>query len=160
MIRPASLILCLALAATPVFAESEEEEEGEGGFRTAVAANPTFQTECGSCHIAYPAGFLPARSWTAIMAGLDDHFGENATLDDKTRTEIEGYLTQNAADVQSGWGRRDPAPGATPLRISELSWFVREHGREVSNQMKTKAKSMSNCAACHQGAAQGAFEGD
>lgn len=160
MIRPASLILCLALAAPPVFAESEEEEEGEGGFRTAVAANPTFQTECGSCHIAYPAGFLPARSWTAIMAGLDDHFGENATLDDKTRAEIETYLTQNAADVQTGWGRRDPAQGTTPLRISELSWFVREHGREVSDRMKTKAKSMSNCSACHQGAAQGYFEDD
>lgn len=157
MFRPASLILCLALAATPVFAESEEEEEGEGGFRTAVAANPAFQAECGSCHIAYPAGFLPARSWTALMTGLDDHFGENATLDDKTRTEIESYLTANAAD--RSWGR-DPAPGVTPLRISDLSWFVREHGREVSDRMKTKAKSMSNCAACHQGAAQGIFEDD
>ena len=160
MIRPASLLLCLALAATPVHADSEEEEEGEGGARAGVATNAATQTECGSCHIAYQPGFLPARSWSAIMAGLDDHFGENAALDAKTRTEIERFLTANAADAQGGWGRRDPAPGATPLRISDLPWFTREHGREVSDRMKAKAKSMSNCAACHQGAAQGIYEDD
>ena len=160
MIRAATLILCLAFAAAPVFADSDEGEEGEGGFRAVTAMNAATQTECGSCHIAYPPGFLPTRSWTAIMAGLDDHFGENATLDAATRTEIETFLTANAADAQGGWGRRDPAPGATPLRISELPWFVREHGREVSDRMKAKAKSMSNCAACHQGAAQGIYEDD
>ena len=152
MIRPASLILCLALAISPACADS-----GEGEFRGGAVTNAAAQTECGSCHIAYQPGFLPARSWQAIMAGLDDHFGENATLDEATRTEIETYLTANAADTGRG---RDPAKGTTPLRISELPWFVREHGREVSERMKAKAKSMSNCVACHQGAAQGIYEDD
>lgn len=146
--------LAMAIIALPVFA-------GEGEYMRPVDDATTW-AECSDCHMAYPAGFLPARSWSAIMATLDDHFGENATLDEATRAEIETYLVANAADA----GGRTPgmlrgiAPDATPLRISELPWFIREHTGEVSPQMKEKAGSMSNCTACHRGAAQGRFEDD
>ena len=35
-----------------------------------------YQEECGACHFAYDARFLPARSWEKIMATLDKHFNE------------------------------------------------------------------------------------
>lgn len=146
--------LALAIIAAPAFA-------GEGEYMPPVD-HPMTVAECGACHMAYPAGFLPARSWVAIMATLDDHFGENAALDDASRAEIEAYLVANAADA-GGWAPgllRGVPPEATPLRISELPWFVREHREEVSPQMLRKAGSMANCTACHRAAQQGSFEDD
>ena len=61
---------------------------------TGVAAttSPLYLEECGSCHMAYPAGLLPVSSWRRIMANLDDHFGDNAELDAQTATQITDYL--------------------------------------------------------------------
>ena len=42
-----------------------------GGHKLAAATNAAWKSECGSCHVAYPPGLLPAASWRAIMAGLD-----------------------------------------------------------------------------------------
>ena len=146
--------LAVAISALPVFA-------GEGETMRPVD-HPATEAECSACHMAYPAGFLPARSWTAIMATLDDHFGENAAADDATRADIEAYLVANAADSggRTSGMMRSVAPDATPLRITELPWFVREHSDEVSPKMKQQAGSMANCNACHRGAAQGRFEDD
>ena len=146
--------LALAFLALPALADE--------GKRMSPVNHAAAQAECSACHLAYPAGFLPARSWIAIMATLDDHFGENAAVDEATRAEIEAYLVTNAADAT---GRisgmlRGVAPDTTPLRISELPWFIRAHSEEVSPQMKQKAGSMANCTACHRAAAQGSFEDD
>ncbi len=109
--------------------------------------------ECSACHLAYPAGFLPPRSWTAIMATLDDHFGENAGLDAQTRAAIEAYLVANA-------GRDRSTGSAVVLRISDLPWFRHEHEEEVSRRAFEKAKSWANCSACHEAAEQGNFDDD
>jgi mono/diheme cytochrome c family protein len=133
----------------------------EGEYMPPVTHELTL-TECSACHMAYPAGFLPARSWTAIMHALDEHFGENAMLDNESRAAIEAYLSVGAADAggrSSGLLRR-VSPEQTPLRISELPWFVSEHRGEVSARQLEKAGSMSNCASCHRGAERGVFEDD
>ena len=145
-------IAALLVAAAPAVAS-------EGEYMPPVTDAAT-QTECSECHIPYPAGFLPQRSWTMIMTTLEDHFGENAMLDENTRTEIEAYLVQNAADAggRSSGLLRQIAPEATLLRITELPWFVSEHRGEVSARSLEKAGSMSNCSACHRGALQGIFE--
>ena len=56
-----------------------------------------WQQECGSCHLAYPPTLLPKASWQGLMTGLDDHFGENASLDPATRTDILRFLEAHAA---------------------------------------------------------------
>lgn len=145
-------IAALIVSAAPALAS-------EGEYMPPVSHEAT-RTECSACHMAYPAGFLPARSWTAIMTTLDNHFGENAALDEQTRAEIEAYLTQHAADAggrSSGLLRR-VSPDETPLRISEMPWFRSEHRGEVSARQLNKAGSMSNCSACHRGADRGLFE--
>jgi len=43
------------------------------------------------------------------------------------------------------------------LRISEQSWWLREH-RSVGQSKFTAAKSKANCQACHTGADRGQFE--
>ena len=50
------------------------------GPKLPQATNAAWKAECGSCHAAYPPGLLPAPSWRAVMAGLDRHFGTDATI--------------------------------------------------------------------------------
>jgi len=139
-------------------------ERGEGGGRSvAPVNNKQYADECGACHFAYQPGLLPARSWERLMGSLNDHFGENAELDNATRQTLTDYLVNNAGD-HSNYRRsqqlmdslrRDDAP----LRITEIPYFKREH-RKISNRIlqHEKVGSLSNCNACHRTAAQGSFE--
>ncbi len=112
----------------------------------------TFNTECSACHMAYPAQFLPARSWQAITGDLANHFGEDASLDPAATKIITDYLIANAADSQNGYPRvlRGISATDTPLRITETPWWIRSH-REVSASRfaQPNVKSKSNCVACH-----------
>lgn len=117
------------------------------------------QTECSACHMAFPPSLLPMRSWTAIIDGLSDHFGEDASLDAASREAITAYLVGAAGDANGRKYRVAPAD-ATPLRITELFWFKHEHSGEVSPRMLKKAGSLANCTACHRGAEQGMFDDD
>jgi hypothetical protein len=116
------------------------------------ATNPKWKAECGSCHVAYPARLLPAESWKALMAGLDKHFGSDASLDAATTTEILAFLEKNAS-------QRKPDPAVKPqLRITETNWFKREHDEVPAATWKNPlVKSAANCAACHIQAEQGDF---
>ena len=148
----AALATALAWSA-PAAADSDEY------FRPVT--DETVKTECSACHMAYPAGMLPARSWRALMGDLSNHFGEDASLPEETRAAIEAWLTANAASDGSRIGRsmRDGDP---VLRISETPWWVRAHRGEVSPAAfdSPKVGSKANCSACHRGAEQGYFEDD
>ena len=125
--------------------------------------DPTYSKECGACHFAYQPGLLPARSWKKIMASLDKHFGENAELPKEDNLALTQYLVENAAD-RSKYRRsikmnRSIRSGDTPLRITEVPYFVREHRELGSRYVKNnpKVKSLSNCQACHTQIAKGSF---
>jgi len=119
-----------------------------------IVENTTAQAECSACHMAYAPGFLPKRSWQAIMANLSDHFGEDASLGDAARQEIELYFTAVAPQEVNG-----VAANTAPLRITDLRWFRGEHG----SRLRTRAANdpniatISNCSACHRSAEQGRF---
>ena len=117
-----------------------------------------FQTECSACHMAFPAQFLPVRAWHTIMATLDNHFGEDATLDDASRAAIKDYLVANAADApgsRTTWMLRGVGDSDVILRITEMPWWVSEHRGEVSQRSWNRAGSKSNCTACHRSAGSG-----
>lgn len=112
--------------------------------------NPTYKTECGSCHVAYPPKLLPASSWQQLMQRLDRHFGGDASLDAQASAEIGRILAANA-------GRRDTPPGVEP-RITETRWFRKEHDEVPAALWKSAAvKSAANCAACHTRADDGDY---
>lgn len=139
-----------------------------GSAASAVAAESAeaaLTKECGACHMVFPASQLPARSWVAVMAGLSSHFGENASLDAATNKQILDLLTAGAADAPGGDRHvlRGLSANQTPLRITEMPYWLREHDRgrvSAAALAKAKAKSPSECSACHAGAAQGRFEGE
>ncbi|MCZ4316281.1 diheme cytochrome c [Comamonadaceae bacterium G21597-S1] len=116
---------------------------------------PAYRQECGSCHLAYPAGLLPASSWRRLMDGLEKHFGTDASLDAPTTRRIDAWLQQHAATG----GRTAQAPPQD--RITRSSWFERKHRKiDPAVWRHASVKSAANCAACHAGAAQGDFDDD
>ncbi|MDP1920915.1 MAG: CxxxxCH/CxxCH domain-containing protein, partial [Myxococcales bacterium] len=66
--------------------DDDDEDERPRGKKQNVAAAAlrttpewkAYETECGSCHLAFPPNLLPAPSWKSVMGGLTDHFGQNA----------------------------------------------------------------------------------
>ena len=122
------------------------------GSKVAAPANERFTAECGSCHLAYPPGLLPAAAWRDIMSGLGQHFGTDATLEPAAAAEIGAYLERYAGSAK----RARAVP--TSLRITQSGWFVREHDEVAAAVWKRPAvKSAANCAACHTDAERGDF---
>jgi hypothetical protein len=142
--------------------DHEYEAEYEHNIaRAGAPISPQYAEECGSCHMAYPAKLLPAESWRKIMARLDDHFGENAELDEGARREIEDYLLQASARDSYRKLFRNLGDSA-PLRITELPYFVHEHDEIPSRFVagNERVRSFSQCNACHQNAERGLFDED
>ena len=111
--------------------------------------------------MAFQPGFLPARSWKTMMSGLEDHFGDNAELDEADRQAIEIYLMANAADKASERRSRKfmkSIGDSTPLRITEVRYFRSKHNEVPRRIVKhEKIGSLSNCAACHTKADLGSY---
>jgi hypothetical protein len=125
-------------------------------------ANKVYQEECGACHLAYPASFLPEKSWNKIMSGLDDHFGESAELDMQTNQVLTSYLAKHSMrkDIFNRMLRNFPS--GAPTRITELPYFIRKHNEIPERMVKNNSEvgSFSQCDKCHRGAATGNFEED
>lgn len=144
-IGTAAMATALLVAALFVAGASASER------RAAAPVDDRWQAECGSCHLAYPPRLLPARSWSAIVDGLDNHFGSDVSLDAPTAAAIRAFLMTNAG--------RDASPPASPvLRITQTRWFVHEHGELNANVWRSeKVGSAANCGACHRDAGSGSF---
>jgi mono/diheme cytochrome c family protein len=138
--------LCVALAS----AQAMADRAGMPG-----SMPKSYVAECASCHTPYAPGLLPAKSWRSVMSSLDKHFGTDASMDAKSVAEISAWLQNNAANS------RKFADAPPDNRITSSAWFARKH-REVGKNVWLRAsiKSRSNCAACHQQAANGNFEED
>jgi hypothetical protein len=130
--------------------------------------NKTYQEECGSCHFAYPPGLLPGKSWAKLLddKALNDHFGENASLDADTLKEISDYAMENAAEKSNFKRSRKIAlateEGDAPLRITEVRYIKRKHHDIPEKMIKGNkdVKSLSYCNACHTKAEKGIFDND
>jgi mono/diheme cytochrome c family protein len=121
-------------------------------------APPAFQAECASCHLAFPSQLLVADDWKRVMATLDKHYGDNASLDEKTRLSIENFLVKNAGNVKKVGAGGTAVGAAEPPRLTATAWFKRKH-HEVpqADWRDAKVKSPANCAACHTRAAEGSY---
>jgi hypothetical protein len=113
-----------------------------------------FQQECGACHWAFLPALLPARSWVAITRDLGHHFGEDASLDDATVQQIQGFLVENAADAPGSDHSfmRGLTSTDVPLRITDTPLWNAIHGEiDPSAFSSSRVKTKSNCMGCHQG---------
>ncbi len=122
--------------------------------------DPVARSECSDCHMFYHPSLLPARDWQQIMAVLDDHYGEDASLDPDTTAAIRDWLMANAAETADTRAASvfhlDPENGIT--RITETPFWKARHGGIRESAFKNpEVGSRSNCAACHGDAERGWF---
>jgi hypothetical protein len=128
-----------------------EHKRGGRGMPAQVPAQ--YLSECGSCHLAYPPGLLPAVSWQRMMQGLERHYGTDASLDPAVTAELSSWLQANAGTYKRVRGEAPPED-----RITLSRWFAHKHDEVAPDVFKRPAiKSAANCAACHEGAQQGDF---
>jgi len=151
-------VLAAATAAVPVAVA-----DGDRGPDVSPVTNTLYRQECASCHMAYPPGLLPARSWEKLMASLADHFGDNAELAPEDRKAITVFLTGHAADrAREKRARKIAAslrPGDIPLRISETRYIASKH-RELPARLvagNPEVRSLAQCNACHTRAERGSY---
>jgi cytochrome c553 len=165
------ILALLMMGSLSLRADDDEGEEREGksdkqynqARQIPGVSNLKWQAECMSCHMLYLPGLLPERSWIKMMNELDNHFGENASLDDATKKEVTDFLVQNSADragSRRGLKILNSIPkNQAPLRISETQYFINKHREIQADVYKRKAiGSAANCIACHSAAEKGDFE--
>lgn len=158
--RPLAAALALAaIAALAAFAISWASSR-PAPFIPSGAVLAEWKTECGACHTPHHPSLLPAAAWTAVMAGLGDHFGEDASLDEATAAKISQWLAANSAerfDTRPANSFRQ-ADAADPLRITATARWKRIHGEVPAETFKQKGiGSTVNCGACHGDAESGLF---
>lgn len=138
--------------------------ECNGKINLTVVSDPAYTENCGACHFPYHPVLLPSGSWEKILASLSDHLGESIEIDSESAKKISAYLNANAANHSSTGLAAQIMKGLgtqLPQRITHVPYVKKKH-RKISDEI-LKRKSigaLSNCSACHTGAANGIFEDD
>ncbi|MDY0321407.1 MAG: cytochrome C [Arcobacteraceae bacterium] len=126
--------------------------------------NQLYIQECASCHFGYQPGLLPQKSWKALMANLENHFGTDASLNQKDFDAINNYLTENSADKAKKYKRSNKIAKSTEnittpiISILEIPYIKKEHqGIPKKLIIQEDVKSLSNCISCHKTADKGYY---
>ena len=127
--------------------------------------SPIYLNECASCHIAYPPYLLPKIYWKKMMGSLDNHFGEDASLDEKSKLDILDYLIKNSSENSTNiYGykiAKSMDTNKTDIAISETKFWKAKHKHLDSRVFKSnEVKSKANCVACHKQIDNGLLEKD
>lgn len=124
------------------------------------------RSECGDCHMVFSAGRLTMNGWKKIMSTLDDHFGEDATIDSADAKHIEKYLVSKAFDAKNSvpsrmrikqWKKKGLID---PIRITVTPNWTRHHKSKKYKLMTVEVKydRGSNCIICHKNGEKGVYE--
>lgn len=155
-------LFALGLMSLSSISRGDDDDNRPSRADVAPVSDQQYQSECGSCHFAYPPGLLPEASWRKLMSGLDRHFGDDASLDARTSHEVLSYLTSNSADKSDAKRSQKimrSLDGRTPIRITGTPYFIAKHD-EIPPRLvhgNDQVRSFSNCAACHLRAQRGSF---
>lgn len=116
--------------------------------------NPAFYKECISCHTLYPPFLLPQKSWVSMMGSLENHFGDDASLDEKTTESIKAFLVKNSAEFSTKEASvrilGSLEKETTYLAITETSYWKNRHKKiDKTYYAQADIGKPSNCKACH-----------
>ena len=118
-----------------------------------------FRDECISCHTLYPPFLLPKKSWVNMMDNLENHFGDDASLDDVDKESIKEYLVKNSAEnstKESAFKILKSIKNEDIITITKTSYWEKRHN-EIDRKifLNKKIGKRSNCKACHSKIEQG-----
>ena len=126
-----------------------------------MAEMDDFKSECSDCHELYHPSLLPEESWTLMMAGLEDHFGEDASLSQDTTLAIGTYLERYASEAwdSEAANRLRVVDPENPMQISASPFWKENHAQIPEEVFKTRpVRGTGNCKACHGDAESGRFD--
>ena len=118
-----------------------------------------FYDECISCHTLYPPFLLPKKSWVNMMDNLENHFGDDASLDDEDKESIKSFLVQNSAEnstKESAFKIGKSIKNDNIIAITKTSYWKKQH-RDIDKKIfkNKKVGKISNCKACHENIEKG-----
>ena len=115
--------------------------------------HPLFYNECASCHTLYPPTLLPKKAWISLMADLENHFGDDASLEPEEEKSILTYLINNSAEGSSAEASvkiLKTFPNKDIIAITQSPFWKNTHkGIDKAVFKSEKIKSKANCKACH-----------
>ncbi|AXH16291.1 cytochrome C [Malaciobacter mytili] len=131
-----------------------------------LVTNEIYTNECGSCHFAYFPGLLPQNSWEKLMSGLDNHFGDDASVDEQTFQTLSKFLNDNSAEKNMNYKRsrkivKSIAKDEVYIAISKTPYIHKKHKKIRKDLITQKeVKGLFNCTACHKSAKKAIFNDD
>ena len=90
-----------------------------------------------------------------IMANLENHFGDDASIDDETNKKILEFLRQNSAEKSSSKWAIKFAKNDDIAITSSPFWQKAHESLDKEVFKREKIKSKANCAACHENIEKG-----
>ncbi|AXH11035.1 cytochrome C [Malaciobacter halophilus] len=132
----------------------------------ALVKNKVYTNECGACHFAYFPGLLPEKSWKKLMSNLENHFGDDATVDKQTFQTLAKFLNENSAEKNMNYKRSRKIVNSIPkdevyITISKTPYIHKKHKKIKKHLITQKeVKGLFNCTACHKGAKKAIFNDD
>ena len=95
--------------------------------------------------------------YSFLRKSRSDHFGDDATVDEKTFQTISSYLNENSAEKSMQYKRSrkivENLNGSIPDSISKMPYMKKKH-KDIKEHLITQkeVKGLFNCTACHQNA--------
>lgn len=123
-----------------------------------TSSQALYQKECGSCHIAYAPYLLPKEVWGKMMSDLENHFGDDASVDEDTQKELTQFLEANS-QRDTFIASKLSKERKEYLAFSQTQLFAKIH-KKIPKQVfeSREIKSKANCQSCHKDAKKGYFQ--
>lgn len=137
----------------------------QGGYKKQEYAmlHEDFYNECGSCHITYPPYLLPKKSWALMMDDLENHFGDDASIDKMTNISIRSFLEKNSSENSTHEAAfkilKTLKENHSTIAITKTPYWEKRH-KDIDEKifLSKEVKSKANCSACHQDIEYGLLE--
>jgi len=155
---PRGVILSLLVPAVLIAGGTVLANKTPAGWKL-LEIPAVYASECGDCHSAYHPSLRSAGAWQAVMAGLPDHFGEDASLGQKTAGRISAFLQANSATTfDTKVARRVGRNDTKSLRMTDTPFWKKRHDEIDDAVFRMRGVgSKVNCNACHKDAMSGRF---
>ena len=98
------------------------------------------------------------------MYNLENHFGDDAILYEKTNQDILTFLLKNSAEtstMQASWNFLNSIGDKDIIALTKTSYWEKKHKDIPKDVFKNeKVKSVANCKACHSDIEKGLIENE
>lgn len=128
-------------------------------FTLDISAYELYKKECGSCHIAYTPYLLPQKAWVNLMSELENHFGDDASLDDDDFKQISAFLNAHSTEQYNTRFKANLAnENLDEIAITQYKFYKNAH-KDLDDELfkQPKVRSRANCGFCHKDAELGFF---